>query len=388
MPLVKEVALAWWKEQEKSIRRDQQPYYQSFLDLYILPFLGKEEISTLTANRVDTYFVQVMFEQNFRKKLNRTAVAYGKSILQSIFDYAEKNGLADNLPKADLKFRINQKSKEGIHGCPYSQDTLQQIELLIYSERETFAGLAMGLAWYAGLKRDELLSLKRDDIDFENNLIKLPDDRFSWLEEPLREMLLEFLEENPGPPNAYIFISHKKTRFAGPSIALLIRKAKEKLGIEDETINLTGLRNNYILNKLNAIPTKDLPTLANGLGISAISLINSFATFLNPAKDTGRVPRGLYSKDGAYLKSLRQKWQEGDYPEEAYNVIWNVIKEELRKGGMVSIDGFGLFFIKKSPERYRHSIFTMEFVKEPEERTPTFFPYPELLLELSFGTNK
>lgn len=387
MPLVKEVALEWWGKEQKTISSDQHLNYKSFLDLYILPFLGEEEIVSLTVNRVDTYFVQVMFEQRFRKKVNRNAVAYGKPILQSIFDYAEEKGLATNLPKAELTFRINQKTKEGIHGCPYSPDTLKQIELLISTETESFAGLAMGLAWYAGLKRDELLSLKRNDIDFENNLIRIQDDRFIWLEEPLREMLFQFLEENPGPGNAYLFVSHKKTRFAGPSIALLVRKAKEKLGIEDDTINLTGLRNNYILNKLNVIPTKDIPFLGVGLGVSAISLINSFANFLNPAEKTAEASRGLYSSDRAYGKALRQKCQLEGSADDAYHAIWKVITEELGKGGVVSIDGFGLFYVRSNLGRYQRNIFTLEFEKEPEERIPAFFPYPKLLLELSFKTN-
>lgn len=387
MPLVKEVALEWWGKEQKTINSDQHLNYKSFLDLYILPFLGEEEISSLTANRVDTYFVQVMFEQRFRKKVNRNAVAYGKPILQSIFDYAQEKGLATNLPKAELTFRINQKTKEGIHGCQYSPDTLKQIELLISTEKETFAGLAMGLAWYAGLKRDELLSLKRNDIDFEHNLIRIQDDRFIWLEEPLREMLFQFLEENPGSGNAYLFVSHKKTRFAGPSIALLVRKAKEKLGIDDDMINLNGLRNNYILNKLNSISSKDLKFFADGMGMSAISLINSFANFLNPAEDAAIVPRGLYSSDRAYWKGLKQKWQLEETTEDAYNAMWKVITEELAKGGVVSINGFGLFYVRRNSGRYQRNFFTLEFEKEPEERTPAFFPYPKLLLALSFNTD-
>jgi len=387
MPTVREVALEWWEEKQKTILPYLKPYYNSFLELYILPFLGDEEISMLTAKRVDAYFVQVMFEQRYRKRLDRSEVAYGKPILQEIFDFAKEKGLGENLPKAEVSFRINQKTKSGMHGCPYSAETLEEIDGFISIEKETFAGIAMGLAWFAGLTREELLSLKLKDIDFENNLIYINEQRRIWLEEPLREMLSCFIKEKPGPANKYIFTSQKKTRFAGPSIALLIRAAKEKRGIEDETINLNGLRNNYILKKLQTIKTKDLPFLVEGLGVSAISLLSTFGYFLEQAENSAEGVNALYQGSSAYWAARRRKGLNQQTADMVYYAMWKVIADELRKGEPIGIDGFGVFYIKTTHEHYKHNIFTLEFIKVPEECSPVFIPYPKLLFAMNFNAD-
>jgi len=301
MPTVREVALAWWEEKQNSIYPHEHSYYKDFLDLYILRFLGDEELSNLTTGRMDSYFTQVLFEQTYRNSVGRNKVAYGKSILQNIFDFAEKRGMVEGLPKAELTFRINQKIQGKPEGCEYSSQDLEQINKLISYERSTLTGLALGFAWYAGFTREEMLSLKWGDIDFKNRMITHEDARRILLEEPLSKLLQHYLDVNHGMNHEYIFTSKTKKRYAGPSLSRLVKTAKEKHRITDIEISLNALRNHYILLKLNSISSDDLPFLAQGLGVSPISLLNSFGQFLKPAEQRVKgIDKGFYKSNKDY----------------------------------------------------------------------------------------
>lgn len=287
MPLMREVVFDWWEEKQKILYPFQQRRYNAFIDPYLLRFLGDEEISSLTHSRMDSYFAQLFFEQTYRNCTGCRKVKYGKSILKSIFDFAEAQGMAKDLPETELTFRINTKKPKSIEGCNYSTNTIEQLEKLMESKGATLTGLAFGFAWFAGLTREEILSVKWSHFDFANNMIRLEEGRQIWLEKPLRDMLLAFEYENQNSlnPNEYIYISQKKTRFAGPSLNLLVRKMKQEHGITDKEVNLKGLRNNYMLRKLQTISTEELPFLAKGVGISPISLLNKFAFLLIPEEN-------------------------------------------------------------------------------------------------------
>jgi integrase/nucleoid DNA-binding protein len=385
MPTVREAALAWWEEKKKEIFPHEHSYYKNFLDYYILRFLGDDELSSLTESRMDSYFTQVLFEQTYRNSVGRKNVAYGKPILHSVLDFAEERGMANNLPKADLTFRLNKKKTIVMNGCEYSAEIIEQIKTMINMERTSYAGLALGFAWYAGLTREEMLSLSWGQLDFENNLIRYGEERLIWLEEPLKEMLSLYKSLNDINEKEYIFISRKKTRFAGPSISLLVKEAKEKYRIEDESVNLNALRNNYIINKLQTIPTEDLPFLAQALDVSPISLINRFANYLTPTENELKGVNGFYQRDNDYwIAQLKQEGLSYATVDTLLNAISKVIANALNKGECVSIEDLGLFYLKKSPERYERNILTLEFYKAPEEHQLAFVPYPKLLFNMNF----
>lgn len=388
MPTVREAALAWWEEKQKTIFPHEHAYYKNFLDFYILRFLGDEELSNLTICRMDSYFTQVLFEQSYRNSVGRKNVAYGKPILQSILDFAEDRGMADNLPKADLTFRLNKKKTSVMNGCEYSAETIEQIRTLIHMERTSYAGLALGFAWFAGLTREEMLSLSWSQLDFENNLIRYGEERLIWLEEPLKEMLSLYKSLNTINENEYIFISRKKTRFAGPSISLLVKEAKNKYGVDDEGVNLNALRNNYIINKLQTIPTEDLPFLAQSLDVSPISLINRFANYLTPTENELKGVSGFYQRDNDYwIAQLNQEGLSYATVDAVLNAMNKAISDALNSGECVSIEDLGLFYIKKNPERYERNVLTLEFYRAHEEHELVFVPYPKLLFNINFNSD-
>lgn len=285
MPSIKEVALQWWEERQRFLDWREQEQDFDFLENYLLRFLGREELTSLTPRRMDAYFTQLLFEQTYRNQIGRKHVIYGKSMLQSIFDYALEHKLAKSLPKADLSFRINIKTKTSPIGCDFGKEAREQIRYLIQCEAHTLTGIALGLAYYAGFNREEILSLRQNHIIFTKNKLQHVDGREVALEEPLRQMLSSYLQTTSGVEDRLLFISKRKTLFAGPSLSHLVKLAKEKHGIAQEEIGLNALRNQHILQKLNTISSDELPALVNGLGASPINLINTFGHFLLRAEN-------------------------------------------------------------------------------------------------------
>lgn len=280
MPSIKEVALQWWEERQRSLDWREQEQEFDFLESYILRFLGREKLTSLTPRRMDAYFTQLLFEQTYRNQIGRKHVMYGKPMLQSIFDYALEHKIAKSLPKADLSFRINIKTKTAPIGCDFGEEAREQIRSFIQCEADTLTGIALGLAYYAGFNREEILSLRQNHINFAQNKIFHMDGREVALEEPLGRMLSSHLQATAGVEDRLLFISKRKTPFAGPSLSHLVKLAKQKHGIGQEEIGLNALRNQYILQKLNTISSDELPALADGLGASPINLINTFGHFL------------------------------------------------------------------------------------------------------------
>jgi len=284
MPFVKELALQWWEDRQKELDWQEQSQTFDFLERYLLRFLGEEELTTLTQARMDAYFTQLLFEQSYRNPTDRKQVMYGKPILQGIFDYAIQCGVASSLPKADLSFRLNIKTKTAPVGCDFGEEIIRQIQYLIACEERTLTGLALGLAYYAGFNREEILSLRRSHVDPMKRKVLHADGRAVSLVEPLEHMLHWHLQQEREGEDRLLFISKRKTPFAGPSLSHLVKLAKEKHGVYHEDIGLNALRNQYILQQLNTIPSEDLPALAAGLGASPINLINTFGHFLVPEK--------------------------------------------------------------------------------------------------------
>jgi hypothetical protein len=101
------------------------------------------------------------------------------------------------------------------------------------------------------------------------------------------------MQQEMGEEDRLLFISKRKTPFAGPSLSHLVKQAKEKHGVHHEDIGLNALRNQYILNQLNRITSDELPALASGLGASPINLINTFGHFLVPTEHESYASAGV-----------------------------------------------------------------------------------------------
>lgn len=292
MPLLKEVAPLWWEERKHYADWREREQEFDFLDTYILRFLGEEELTTLTQRRIDAYFTQLLFEQTYRNQSGKKQVVYGKKLLQSMFDYAIVQGMVDTLPKADLSFRLNIKTKTSPIGCDFTDEAVKQIQFLIRCEEDSLTGIALGLAYYAGFNREEILSLRQAHMEFANRKLHHIDGRVVALEEPLARMLNRYLASHSGAEDRLLFISKRKTPFAGPSLSHLVKLAKQKHGVFHEEIGLNALRNQYILRKLNTISSEELPALADSLGASPINLINTFGHFLSRKETSVSTPVG------------------------------------------------------------------------------------------------
>jgi nucleoid DNA-binding protein len=163
-------------------------------------------------------------------------------------------------------------------------------------------------------------------------------------------------------------------------------QARQKHGVEDTNVNLNGLRNNYILNKLQTISTEELPLLAQGLGVSSISLINTFGKLLSPTENKVKGVNAFYQRNIEYWTSqLNHLGIDKETVDTVLNKTFEVIAKALKNGESISIDEFGLFYKKTVSERNTSNISTLEFHRMPNVRHELIFvPYPELLFQINF----
>ena len=103
------------------------------------------------------------------------------------------------------------------------------------------------LLYSSGIRREELLQLKVNDMDFENNLIIVRDgkggkDRIVNLSEKVRQLLLNYLKEFR--PVNYFLEGQCGGKYSGTSVAKVVEKVQKLAGIETK-ITPHMLRHSY-----------------------------------------------------------------------------------------------------------------------------------------------
>lgn len=145
--------------------------YTSLLDNQILPKLGKKEIGEI--NRTDI----AAFHQKFAHTPRRANMAL--AVLSIIMSWAEEFGFRrpnSNPCKGIKKFTENKRERY------LSKDELSRLGAAINNAEQlgkvsVYAAAAIRLLILTGARRSEILSLKWDYINYEKQLIFLPDSK-------------------------------------------------------------------------------------------------------------------------------------------------------------------------------------------------------------------
>ena len=155
------------------------------------------------------------------------------------------------------------------------------MERILDRERSSLEGVILGLAWRAGLSRDEIARLRWEQVSFLDSRLELPDRMV-----PLAPELRSCLWHCSGQSEEEGFVA-ASSRGRGPlrpeSISRLAREALDRGG--QEKVRLMDLRHDWIIRQLE---TQDWPTVARISGVTVPVLQARFAALVPGKRPAGR----------------------------------------------------------------------------------------------------
>ncbi|MGB0165576.1 MAG: site-specific tyrosine recombinase/integron integrase [Luteibaculum sp.] len=146
------------------------------------------------------------------------------------------------------------------------------------------------LAYSAGLRRGELINLRKQDLDWDRNIIyirgaKGKKDRLGILSKNCKVALHKYLAEYK--PRHFIFESPNRTRFSGNSVGRIIREAAIRAGIEKK-VTAHVLRHSFATHMLES--GTDIRYIQTFLGHSSLKTTEIYAHVSKSAFDKIKSP--------------------------------------------------------------------------------------------------
>ena len=151
-----------WLTRKRKLKPTTKANYRKYLDK-VISALGSKEIKDITVDDV-----QQLLDSN--SNLSHKTLKDLKSVLHQILKYAQSDGLITKNPCDSVDIEIPSDRISIRQALPIEQfkDILDNLNNLQHSDK-----IYLGLIMYTAMRRGEALGLRWEDIDFDNNLIKI-----------------------------------------------------------------------------------------------------------------------------------------------------------------------------------------------------------------------
>jgi len=203
-------------------RRYSKNTYVTYTSMFqdFLNFLKGQELETVTDEDIREY-------QDYLVTKRKVAISTQNQAINAIKFYFEK------VKGGERKtYYIERPRKE--YKLP---KTLSKEEVLamLSSINNTKHKVIVGLLYSAGLRLNELISLKIEDLDFDQSLIfirnaKGKKDRITLFSDNIKQNILDYILEYS--PINWLLESPKKGRYSGASISKVVKTAASKAGVK------------------------------------------------------------------------------------------------------------------------------------------------------------
>lgn len=157
--LFRDFAFESLKAGENSRRKSTQKNYIEILQRNILPYFGDMDITEITSFKIKSW------QNELLKKIKPQTLNNVRGVLNMIFNDALAEEIVNKNPLGLVKRPKVEKSKI----YPFS---LEEIKKIIAGADGWFKNY-LTLAFFSGSRIGEMLALQWDDIDFENNTIRI-----------------------------------------------------------------------------------------------------------------------------------------------------------------------------------------------------------------------
>ncbi|OMC75061.1 site-specific integrase [Paenibacillus odorifer] len=153
----------WLEDKLTRVKRQTLETYTWLVKTHILPVLGGTEINNLTAMQIQGLYNKLTKE----KKLSDENIQKVHTLINDSLKKAERWGLIQKNP-ASLVDRPKMIRKEVM---VWSMDEVKHF--LKHTDNESRYYIAFELALASGMRQGEILGLRWQDVDFENNCVRI-----------------------------------------------------------------------------------------------------------------------------------------------------------------------------------------------------------------------
>ena len=256
-----------------------------------------EKITDITRSLIDEYQVDLSIKSEYTKSYLSLRTQHGKlCALKKYFEFLHKRGLIDINPTSHIDLPRVPKSP------PSNFMTYKEvISILKAANTKDLIGLRdraiLELLYSVGIRNTELRSLSVNDIDFNNELIRIYGKGRKERTIPIGKVALDYIYEymqkvrpflsNPKRPTDTLFLSKNGTKLMIDKLPDIINKYKARTSVK-KRINAHTFRHSFATHLL--LKGIDLRSLQELLGHSSLETTQIY-THLN-LKDLKRA----YSK--------------------------------------------------------------------------------------------
>lgn len=188
----------------------------------LIAFFGKRTVKNITTSLIEDYKNKRLSEGTTPLMVEREL-----QLLRSVFNKAQEFGLCEHTPRIPF---FGVKERQVVRYL-----TEEQAQKLISACPDYFRP-AVIFALYTGLRASEIFSLKWEQVDLENKVIRLEHTQTKTKEcytVHLTEQLVELLKSLPKHKHGYVFTNHKGEPYSTQGYKRAFKTACKKAGIEN-----------------------------------------------------------------------------------------------------------------------------------------------------------
>lgn len=153
-----------WKAlyKENSLKHTTLREYTTLLNKHILPVFGEQDIRAITTDDIQRFM-------NSKADMSKKSIHEMVMVLGMVLESAVEDGIITRNPARSKRLK-NPSKKKAVRNALDREQIVDIIANLhrLNDERDV---LLLALLIYTGMRRDEVLGLKWENIDFKNNLI-------------------------------------------------------------------------------------------------------------------------------------------------------------------------------------------------------------------------
>ena len=161
-----DVAAKWLDSIQLTVKESTSVKYLNLLETYINPILGVLPVESMTVDDIDAHCTKLLTEGGVDKKgLSPKTVMSVLSVIRTVLEYANQNGLAVNCDTKGIKVKQNNKEMRVL-----TQN--EQEKLCSYiCQNVTSTNLGILICLYTGLRLGEICALRWEDISLPEQTI-------------------------------------------------------------------------------------------------------------------------------------------------------------------------------------------------------------------------
>ena len=249
-------------------RRFSDSTYKSYTALFLrfMIFYKDEELDKITKDQIVDYLLHLI-------KTKKISTSTQNQVINAIKFYYEKV-----LNRETQKYWINRPQREFRLPVVLSEEEVMSLMGAVPNLKHL---TIVALLYSAGLRRGEVLRLKKGDIDMHRKQIKVAKskgkkDRMTVLSEFMAELLTRYVKEYK--PTYWLFESPDRKPYSASSIAFIIQRASKKAGIAKH-VTPHVLRHSFATHLMDqGIETRYIQTLLGHASLETTAIYTHVST--------------------------------------------------------------------------------------------------------------